>query len=302
MKTGFDWQLIPSFLAVLQQGSLLGAARMLGSSQPTLGRHIHELEQQLGVALFERTGRGLLPTAMALQLAEHAERMAEGATQLNLAATGSDALLPGTVRITATQPVAYQLLPAILRELREKWPQIQIDLLASNTLDNLLRREADIALRMVQPEQQSLMARKIAEVQIGTYAHRDYLAKRGVPQTLEDLLKHDLLGEDQGTIMSRGLSQLGLPVSREQFAVRTDDYLVYWAALCSGLGIGFASQHMACQVPALQPVLPAVVIPPYPVWLTVHREIRGNRRVRVVYDHLAEALPRELARQRGEAC
>lgn len=297
MKTRFDWQLIPSFLAVLQQGSLLGAARQLGSSQPTLGRHISELEQQLGVALFERTGRGLLPTAMALQLAEHAERMAEGAFQLNMAATGSDTLLPGVVRITASQPVAFQLLPPVLSRLRERYPSIRIELVASNTVDNLLQREADIALRMVQPAQASLVARKVAEIGIGAYAHRDYLARCGTPQQLPDLLAHALLGEDQGTTIQRGLQLLGLDVPSERFILRTDDYLVYWATVCSGMGIGFLSDHMARKAPDLLPVLPNLRIPAYPVWLTVHREIRGNRRVRVVYDHLAEDLPLELAHQ-----
>ena len=172
LQDGFDWSLVRSFLAALDQGSLLGAARQLHMSQPTVGRHVAELESQLGVVLFERTGRGLVPTASALQLTQAARGMEAGALQLARTLSGAQSQSAGTVRVTASVPVAVQLLPPVLADMRRALPDIQIELVASNHVSNLLRREADIAVRMVRPEQSSLIARKIGDVRLGAYASR----------------------------------------------------------------------------------------------------------------------------------
>ncbi len=291
----FDWSLIRSFLAALDQGSLLGAARVLKTSQPTLGRHIAELESQLGVVLFERTGRGLVPTATALQLAESARDMEAGAQQLTRTLTGAQAQATGTVRITASQPVAVQLMPPLLARMRVALPDIQVELVASNQVSNLLRREADIAVRMVRPEQGTLVARKIGDVEVGAYAHRHYLARRSPIRSPPDLLDHDLIGNDADTAILRGFHAMGYAVGPEIFALRTDDLVVQWQAVRAGLGIGFVADYMARTEPdvvrVLQDQLP---VPPLPMWLAVHREIRTNRRIRAVYDFLADGLPELL--------
>ena len=290
----FNWSLVQSFLAALDQGSLLGAARVLQASQPTVGRHIAELEAQLGVVLFERTGRGLLPTAMALQLAESARAMEAGAHQLARSVSGAEAGVRGTVRITASQPVACLLLPPVLARMRQELPEVQVELVASNEVTNLLRREADIALRMVRPDQASLVAKRIGSVALGAYAHRDYLRRKGTPRTLPELLQHELIGNDRGEDILRGFAAMGLPVEREHFAFRTDDLLAYWQAVRAGLGIGFVARYMARTDAALVQVLPALPLPGLPVWLTVHREIRTSRRIRAVYDFLAREVPLAL--------
>ena len=294
--TPFDWSLIRSFLAALDQGSLLGAARQLKTSQPTLGRHIAELESQWGVVLFERTGRGLVPTATALQLAESARAMEAGALQLSYTLTGAQSQSTGTVRITASVPVAVQLLPPILAQMRLALPDIQVELVSSNQVSNLLRREADIAVRMVRPDQGTLVAKKIGSVGVGAYAHRSYLARRSPPRLPADLLQHDLIGNDTDPSILRGFQALGYPVSREAFVLRTDDFIVQWQAVRAGLGIGFLADYMARSDPDVRPVLAgALPIPALPMWLAVHREIRTNPRIRAVYDLLAEALPLALA-------
>ncbi len=294
MKNDFDWSLVRSFLAALEHGSLLGAARALGASQPTLGRHIAELEAQLGVVLFERTGRGLLPTAMALQLAESARAMEAGAMQLARGACGAGAQAAGTVRLSASQPVACFLLPPLLAQMRLALPQVQVELVASNAVTNLLRREADIALRMVQPDQASLVARRIGKVTIGAYAHRDYLRRRGIPREPADLAGHELRGGDRSTDILDGFAAMGHPLQREQFLLRTDDLVAYWQALRAGLGVGFVADYLARTDPAVVALLPMLKIPPLPMWLVVHREIRSNARIRAVYDFLAQAVPRVL--------
>jgi DNA-binding transcriptional LysR family regulator len=292
MAHQFDWSLIRSFLAALDHGSLLGAARVLKTSQPTLGRHIAELESQLGVVLFERTGRGLVPTVTALQLAESARGMEAGALQLARTLTGAQAQTLGTVRITASQPVAVQLLPPLLARMRVALPDIQVELVASNQVSNLLRREADIAIRMVRPDQGTLVARKIGNVGVGAYAHRSYLARRSSLRQPTDLLQHDLIGSDTDKSILQGFQSMGYAVGPEAFALRTDDLVVQWQAVRAGLGIGFVADYMARSEPDVLRVLPGLLpIPALPMWLAVHRELRTNKRIRAVYDFLAEALP-----------
>lgn len=294
MNNNFDWGLIRSFLAALDHGSLLAAARALGSTQPTLGRHIAELESQLGTVLFERTGRGLLPTQAALRLAHSARAMEQAAHHMARSVSRGDEGVSGTVRITASQPVACFVLPPVLARMRRALPEVQVELVASNQVSNLLRREADIALRMVQPQQSSLVAKRIAKVTLGTYAHRDYLRRRGTPREPADLLAHDLVGHDQDEAMLRGFAAAGLPVGREAFAFRTDDLIAYWEAVRAGLGVGFVADYLARLDTRLVPLLPGLRIAPLPIWLTVHREIRTSRRIRAVYDFLAAAVPKAL--------
>jgi DNA-binding transcriptional LysR family regulator len=294
MNTNFDWTLVRSFLAALDHGSLLGAARALKSSQPTIGRHIAELESQLGVALFERTGRGLKPLDMALRLADAARAMEAGAHQLQRNASSIDDAVRGTVRITASQPVACVLLPPLLARLRLALPEVQVELVSSNEVSNLLRREADIAIRMVQPDQASLVAKRIGKVTLGVYAHRDYLQRAGAPQAPADLMAHALLGNDKNEDIIRGFRALGYPMTREQFAFRTDDLMAYWQAVRSGVGIGFVADYLARTDSGVVPLLPMLKIPPIPVWLAVHREIRTSKRIRAVYDFLGQAIPNAL--------
>lgn len=295
LNTSFDWRLIPSFLAALEHGSLLGAARALRSSQPTLGRHIAELEDQLGVVLFERTGRGLKPTPMALQLAGSAQAMEDGAHALRRSVSGASEQVCGTVRLSASQPVACYLLPPVLAGLRRAWPEIQIELVVSNEISNLLRREADIALRMVRPEQSSLVTRHLGEVALCACAHRDYLRRHGTPRHLEDLLSHELIGADRHEAVLRGFLDLGHPVTPEHFAFRTDDLIAYWEAVRAGLGVGFVARYLLRLDAQVQEVLAGMPLPTLPIWLTVHREISGSRPIRAVYDFLAGHLPAALA-------
>jgi DNA-binding transcriptional LysR family regulator len=292
LRNGFDWRLVRSFLAALDHGSLLAAARHLKMSQPTLGRHIAELESQLGVVLFERTGRGLLPTGTALQLAEAARGMEAGALLLERTLSGVQTQTSGTVRITASVPVAVTLLPPLLASMRQKLPGIAVELVSSNQVSNLLRREADIAVRMVRPDQSSLIAKKIGAVSLGAYAHRSYLARRGPLRKATDLLQHELIGSDADTAILQGFQAMGYPVTRDAFALRSDDFIVQWQAVRAGLGIGFCADYMARAEPDVLPVLAGLLkIPALPMWLAVHREIRSSQRIRAVFDFLADALP-----------
>jgi DNA-binding transcriptional LysR family regulator len=293
----FDWTLVKSFLAVLDAGSLTRAARSLQAHQPTLSRHVAELEAQLGVALFERTGRGVTPTAAALAIADAARQMHDGADQLGRVLARQRDATTGTVRITTSEVAASWLLPPVIAALQVQEPGIQVELVASNVLTNLLRREADIAVRMVRPEQGSLIARKLGDIAIVAAAHESYLARAGTPRIPNELLQHRLIGYDHDDLLVRGFAALGQSIAREQFTLRTDNQLAYGRLVAAGAGIGFVAAYNLAHWPGVKPVLPMLRIPSLPCWLAVHREIRGNPVVRRAYDFLAEALPVEIARR-----
>jgi DNA-binding transcriptional LysR family regulator len=294
LPQSFDWALVRSFLAVLDAGSLMGAARRLGAQQPTLSRHIAELEAQLGAPLFERTGRGVVPTEAARAIADAARQMEAGADQLAQRLAGRRDATRGSVRITTSQVAACYLMPPVLAALQQAEPGIQVELVASNQISNLLRREADIAVRMVRPTQGSLVARKLADLPIVAAAHPSYLQRQGTPRKPQDLLQHRLIGYDRDDTIERGFARMGLALPREAFALRTDDQVAYGRLVASGAGIGFVAQYNLAHWPGVVPLLPMLQIPPLPCWLAVHREIRGSRVVKRVYDFLAEAVPREL--------
>ena len=298
-RDSFDWTLVRSFLAVLDAGSLMGAARRLGAQQPTLSRHVAELEAQLGAPLFERTGRGVTPTAAALAIADAARQMEGGADTLARALTRERSATTGSVRITASQVAATWLLPELLARFAQDEPGIEIELVASNQLSNLLRREADIAVRMLRPAQASLVARKLADIRIVACAHQRYLDHAGTPRKPADLLEHRLIGYDRDETIVRGFAQLGFALPRERFAVRTDDQVAYGQLVAAGAGIGFAAQYTLGHWPGVRALLPQLAIPLLPCWLAVHREIRSSRVVRRVYDYLAQAIPAELAASRS---
>ena len=287
----FDWALVRSFLAVLDAGSLMGAARRLNAQQPTLSRHVAELEAQLGTPLFERTGRGVTPTAAALAIADAARQMEAGALTLSRSLSTARNAETGTVRITTSEMAATWLLPPLLAQLQAQESGIAIELVASNQLTNLLRREADIAVRMVRPAQASLVARKLGEIPIVAAAHRDYLARFGTPKRPEELADHRLIGFDRDDGILKGFAQMGMPLTREHFALRTDAQIAYGQLVAAGAGIGFVATYVMRQWPGVVPLLPQLAIPALPCWLAVHREIRASRLVRRVYDFLAEAIP-----------
>ena len=285
-----DWSLLRSFLAVVETGSLSAAATRLAMTQPTLSRHIRELEATIGVGLFTRSARGLDPTEAALGLADDARAMGEAAQALTLKAQGRSQQLTGTVRITASVVVASLMLPPILAELRRAEPNIQIELVASDLAQNLLRRDADIAIRMFEPTQGALIARKLGEAPIALFGHQSYVAWRGRMETADDLLKHDVIGFDRSDVIIKGYAANGLATTRESFPVRCDDQIVYWNLLMAGAGLGFAQVPLASRYPELERMPIPFPIPPMPVWLVLHEEVRSNARVRRVADHLSAAL------------
>jgi DNA-binding transcriptional LysR family regulator len=292
VRNSLDWTLIRSFLAVVEHKSLSAAARVLGLTQPTLGRHVSTLEAALGVTLFTRSVHGLIAADAALDLVPHARAMAATAAALQRAASGEAADDRGTVRIAASDVIGAEVLPAILTRARARHDGIAFELVLSNRNENLLVREADIAVRMVRPVQRNLVARKIGEVPIQLYAHRSYVKRRGIPKTLDDLATHDIIGYDANMQALEGFAKMGLPTARDLFVHRSDNDLAQIALLRAGAGIGGMQKQLAAREHALHPVLHHAIRIPLDMWLVMHEDLRSSRRVRVIYDFLAEGLRR----------
>lgn len=289
------WDLYRSFLAVLHEGSLSGAARALGLAQPTVGRHVEALEQGLGVALFTRSGQGFAPTGAALELRPHAEAMEASAAALLRAASGRGSEARGTVRITASEVVGAEVLPPVLARLRRDHPGLVVELALSNRTEDLLRRDADIAVRMVRPAQGALVARRLGTIELGLHAHRSYVDRCGAPAAVDDLRSHALIGFDRETAFIRGLRADGVPLRREAFALRTDSDLAQLAAIRAGCGIGVCQVGLARRDPALVRVLPEAFSAALETWLAMHADQRASRRCRVAFDALAAGLAEYVA-------
>ncbi len=299
------WDLHRSFLAVLRQGSLSAAARALGLTQPTIGRHIQALEQAFGFALFTRSQHGLAPTDAALELRSFAETLEATAAALLRAASGQagagqGAEVRGSVRITASEIVGAEVLPAILADLRQAHPALVVELVLSNRTEDLLRRDADIAVRMHRPTQAALLIHPIGTVVLGLHAHPRYLDRCGHPASLDDLRAHSIIGFDQETAFTRSLPVPGRALHRGLFALRTDSDLAQLAAIRAGFGIGVCQLQLARAPVSLVRVLPDALSLELGIWLAMHEDLRTSRRCRVTFDALAAGLAAYVRAAPGE--
>ncbi len=287
-----DWALLRSYLAVFRRGSLSAAARATGLTQPTIGRHIDELESGLGVALFTRSSGGLLPTEAARALLPHAEAMETAFGALVRAAkAGGDAEKPrGTVRISASEIMGTFVLPPILATVRHQFPEIVVELALNNRTDDLLRRDADIAVRMTRPKQDGLVARKLGRVALGLYAHRHYVQRFGSPASIAELGRHHLIGFDRDDHSARAVAGGVLPISRDIFSMRVDSDVAQVMAVRAGIGIGMMQKTMAGAEPDLIPILPDEIALDLECWLAVHQDQKDSVPIRVLFDSLAEGL------------
>ncbi len=293
MEQGLDhlnWSLVQAFLAVAETGSLSAASRKIGQSQPTLGRQIKAIEHGLGISLFDRQPRGFVLNKAGVRLLAHAQNMRQAAAQLSLAAAGQVQTLNGVVRIAASVIFSHYHMPKIIAKIRKAEPDIEIELAPSDTSDNLLFREADIAVRMYQPTQNDVIAKKLGEFTTGLFAHRDYLQQNGTPTGPLDLGKHDFVGFDSSTLIIDGMRAVGVQVDRHRFTVRCDQQAIYWELVCAGCGIGVAQSVIGQNDPEMVQVLPDIPIDNIPVWLVAHQALRNTARIRRVFDILAESI------------
>jgi DNA-binding transcriptional LysR family regulator len=285
-----DWNHLRAFLETAQTGSLSAAARKLGLTQPTLSRQVAAIEQRLGVTLFERVGKAMVPTSTGLDLLEHARNMGSAAEELALTATGRSQAVEGLVSISASDAVAAYILPRAIHRIRQAAPRIVVEVVSSNAVSDLRRREADIAIRHVSPEQPDLIAKLIREATANFYASETWVAAHGHPRRADEAAAHDFIGADRSGRYLEYLRNHGLPLTTANFPICSDNSVTTWELVRHGLGIGAMMEDVARLTPGVVRVLDEVAPVRFPIWLVTHRELRTARRIRLVFDLLAEYL------------
>ncbi|MDH5797727.1 MAG: LysR family transcriptional regulator [Paracoccaceae bacterium] len=286
----FDWNRARAFLVTAEEGSLSAAARALGLAQPTLGRQVDALEQELGVVLFERFGRGLQLTPAGHELLAHVRAMGDAASRFSMSAYGQSDAMDGTVTITASDLYAGILLPPILKELRVAEPRITIEIIADNTAADLMRREADIAIRNFRPTEPDLVARRLREAGARIYGAPAYLETLGGLNAPADLARADFISPDDPDAYLSALNRIGIPATRANIRVACSSYMAMWAMTKAGLGLSLIDDRIGDADPDVAAPLPDFVPFTFPVWLVAHREIHRSRRLRFVFDFLADRL------------
>lgn len=289
-KSEPNWEWYRSFLHVLETGSLSAAGRAMGLTQPTVGRHIDSLEAALGLKLFTRSFDGFTPTDAAHELKPYAAGLAATAAAMRRVASGHGTGVRGTVRLSASEVIGVEVLPPILTALRNEHPALEIELVLSNQADDLLRREADIAVRMFRPEQQALVATRVGGIELGMHAHESYLAAHGVPQSLAELPRFALIGFDQESAFIRRLQAKFKAFSRGAFAFRADSDLAQLGAIRAGLGIGVCQSGLAARDPRLVRVLHKQFSLTLDTWVAMHEDLRGSARCAATFAALAAGL------------
>ena len=287
MSTTADWDLLQSLHAVLEAGSFSAAARIRRLTQPTLGRHIDQLERQLGAPLFLRSPRGLQPTDLALAFRPHLADMAAAAAAASRDISGIVSGEGGVVRVTVSEIVGIEVVPPMMARFRAAHPGIQVELTLNNKNDDLSRRDADVAVRMSRPTQNSLVARKAGELGLGFHATPEYLAEHGVPTSFDDLVKHTLIGFDRAYPDLVNELSIGRPINRDLFSYRTDNDVAQLAAIKAGVGIGVCQQQIARRE-GLVAVMPEAFSFKLDLWICMHETLRGSPRMRLMFDHLAK--------------
>ena len=287
----FDWNHVKAFLVTAEEGSLSAAAKALGSTQPTLGRQVNSLEQSLNVQLFERVGRGLVLTESGKGLLSHVKNMGFSANQISLYASGHSEKIAGNVCISASEIYATLALPSVLVKLREKYPGIQIEIVSSNEVSDIQRREADIAIRSFRPTESELIAKKLKDVVGYFYATPEYIEKLGKISKPKDLKKAGFISVGNNTkLYIQRMHELGLAISEDNFAVKTQSHLVHWELTKQGLGIGIVPSQIGDAEPSVERLMPEKLNMSFSVWLTTHQELRTSKRIKVVFDFLAKHL------------
>ena len=286
----FDWNRARAFLVTAEEGSLSAASRALTIAQPTLGRQIKALEDELGVVLFERSGRGLEITPSGKELLEHARNMGDAANKLSLVSSSKSESLEGNIAITATEMMAVFILPPLIQKLRKLEPGISIELISSNQASDLIRREADIAIRNFRPTQQDLIAKKIKNLNYHLYATPEYLTSIGNPKTAKALSQAEFIAFNRASHLIEILNDKGFTISDRNFSVKSESSSSNWALVKQGLGLGGMQEDIGDADPFVERALPNFSLPQTELWLVAHRELKVNKRIRMVFDFLASEL------------
>lgn len=286
----FDWSQAQAFLATAEMGSFSAAAARLGLSQPTVGRHVAALESDLGLLLFDRIGKSLALTENGLALVEHVKTMRAAADQLSLSALSQDKSIAGPVSVTASDIFCAYILPPIIERIRLTYPEVQLEIVSSNEVQDLRRREADIAIRNVKPTHPDLYAKRLRTTKGKLYGATSYLDRFGRPATIKDFDERaTFIGDTSGQVLQM-LTAIGVPVAPEQFSIIANSGVAMWELVKRGVGLAVMFKELGDITPEVEVILPKEISVDVPVWLVAHRELKTNARIRAIFDFLSGEL------------
>lgn len=285
-----DWNYAKTFLITAEEGSLSAAGRILGIAQPTVGRQVAALEKELDVTLFDRVGKQLVLTQMGLELVEYVRQMSDAASRVSMAVSCQSQELDGEVCISATDSIAALCLPPILKKLRVRYPNIKIKVIASNELSNLGQKEADIAIRNIQPTHPDLIAKKVCDVAARLYGSREYIDTLGRPITVAKLNAADFSWFNRSDEAIMSLRNFGLSITQDNIAVASENHLVQWENTKLGIGLGIMIDAVGDREPLVERVLPESEVIIFPIWLVAHKQLKSSKHIRAVFDFLSDAL------------
>jgi DNA-binding transcriptional LysR family regulator len=286
----FDWNRARAFLVTAEEGSLSAAGRALGMTQPTIGRQVAALEVELDVVLFDRVGKQLILTASGLELLDYVRQMSDAATRVSIAVSGQSQQLDGDVCISAIDCIAVLCLQPVIQKLRERYPGINIEIIASDELSNLGQREADIAIRNVQPTHPDLVAKKICNLSARLYGSKEYLNKLGRPINIPSLNNAAFTGYNRTDESINAFSNIGLTLTQDNFPVVSENHLAQWEVIKSGIALGIMIEVVGDREPLVERVLPDSEVIDFPVWLVAHKQLKSSKRIRAVFDLLSDSL------------
>ncbi|MSO96821.1 MAG: LysR family transcriptional regulator [Rhodospirillaceae bacterium] len=298
--TEMDWSVLRDFLIVAKTGSLSRAAKTLKISQPTLSRRIVALEEQLNARLFVRTPRGLLLTDDGEGVLEGARRVEQEALAIERKADASQQALTGTVRISLTEGLGTSWLPKKLAAFHTRQPGLCVEIMVDNRAVDLVRREADIAVRMFRPNQPDLIAKHVGDVVMGLYGAKSYLKKNGRPERTEELKQHKLVGFEDNMAKNPAVQKLESLFLRENIVHRSNSFIGQLTATRAGIGLGVHDCFLADACPDLERLMPRYFQHKLEVWLVTHPDVRRSARIRAVYDFISEAFAADKAMLLGE--
>lgn len=288
--SAFDWSQAQAFLATVEMGSFSRAAARLGLSQPTVGRHVSGLESDLGLLLFDRVGKSLALTDNGHAMVLHVKAMKDAADQLSLSALGQDKTIAGPVSVTASDVFCAYILPPIIERIRLTYPEVQVEIISSNEVQDLRRREADIAIRNVEPTHPDLYAKRLRTTKGNLYGATSYLDHLGRPATIKDFSERTtFIGDTSGRVLQM-LTTMGVPVASGQFSIIANSGVAMWEMVKRGVGLAVMFKDLADITPEVEVVLPKEITVDVPVWLVAHRELKTNARIRAIFDILSVEL------------
>ena len=297
MDMNANWDDLRVFLTLAREGTLTTAAKALGVSHPTVARRVQALEKQIGARLFDRLPDRFAPTSAGERLLADTEAMEKAALSIHRRSAGLSDTVSGTVRLSAGEAMAG-LIARHVAELRAKLRQIEFEVIASHTLANLSRREADLLIREQVPELGGIVTRKLGRVAYAVYAGRDFKVTRTTPAAFSAL---PWIGFDDDHSHFPGQQWLRERLAGQRPVVRSNNWLVQLEAARAGAGLALLPCYLGDPDPALHRV--GGVIPEVfgDQWLLVHRDLRALPRVRAVMDAVVELFQRERALIEGRS-